>query len=169
MLENLVRSSLQSSLDDLLVELSQEDIRARRQAVYRELIEELGVRDPSAATRVRNDYSAGYWGEFSPLAGLVDPYLLAQGQALTHQFGTLANGNELFQFYWKQVQGKVCEEYEYCNKRKEHGDDGRFLATIAALIAKDFGWSEKVCVCVLVAAFYMGPRFICDCSEESSS
>jgi hypothetical protein len=64
---------------------------------------------------------------------------------------------------WKFIKHLVCDEWKFCERRKEFADDTRLLASLIGFLMPLVDWPIRATVIVVVLAMHKGPGFMCNC------
>jgi hypothetical protein len=77
-------------------------------------------------------------------------------------------GESLVVSILKQLKDLLCDDWDYCEKRKEYKDDFKFITAATAMAVKTMSVEVGIVVGALLIATYKGPDFFCSCSEREN-
>jgi hypothetical protein len=151
--------------DQLYTGLSEDDTEKYRKYVYEAAERSLSDED---RTRMKNWPGAGLYGPISAVFGrLEDKYQFDIMRARAAQ-PNVEQGRHLFSSNWKLIQDKICNDWNYCKKKKEFADENKLLISIVALVLAGTSWHLRTAIAVVLLAWHQGPKFMCACPDEGS-
>jgi hypothetical protein len=109
---------------------------------------------------------AGLYGPISGVFGrLEDKYQLDIMRTRNMQ-PNVEQGKNIFSSNWQWVHNKICNEWNFCKRKKEFADENKLLISIIALVLAGTSWHLRTATAVILLAWHQGPKFMCDCPDE---
>jgi hypothetical protein len=151
--------------EQLYLLLSQDFTRKANEQLLQKAVAKL---DPEQRRKFAHEgqRGAGLYGPVSFLFGKIDDRTL---HILTHPEPTVGNGKGWFESNWKIFKNHFCDEWHYCEKRKEYSDDLSLITAITAIMVEKMSLEVGIAAAAVLLAFHRGPRFICDCQDSAGA
>jgi hypothetical protein len=116
--------------------------------------------------KMKNWQGAGLYGPISGVFGrLEDKYQLDIMRTRNMQ-PNVEQGKNIFSSNWQWVHNKICNEWNFCKRKKEFADENKLLISIIALVLAGTSWHLRTATAVILLAWHQGPKFMCDCPDE---
>lgn len=163
-----VRDLGKLSDDDLYRLLSQESLEKYRKGLMKQAVDTLS---PERRRQFERDKSrgAGLYGPISFLFGKVDHDMLHVLVDSTKLQPNAEDGKGLFALRWGNLKRQLCEDWHYCEKRKEYADPEALCAAMTAVAVNTSPLQPSIAAAVVLLASRQGPKFICDCPDEAGA
>jgi hypothetical protein len=111
------------------------------------------------------------FGIFGPISAIL-PHVDEETKEHLMYFANIhaseENGRMLVGRILEQLKDLLCDDWKYCEKRKEYKDDWRFVATAAAIAVRTLSLEVGLVTGALLVAVVKGPDFFCDCSAREN-
>ena len=151
---------------EIYYEVSRQQVeRIKKQAISSALAS-LSPAERSAAERDMNSKE----GIYGPISGLLSHVKEPSEHEVLYGIGKLRptpeNGEVLVKRILEQLKGLLCDDWHYCEKRKEYKDDLKLVATAAAIGVKTLSLEIGIVTAAILVAVYKGPDFFCNCSQR---
>jgi len=79
----------------------------------------------------------------------------------------LNEGKGIFERIWSELRKHICDEWHYCERRREFADELKLWVAIIAIAVRAMSLEVGVATAVVLIAVHKGPKFICNCPEQS--
>jgi hypothetical protein len=153
-----------SSDESLYYVLSSYTVAQFKDSVTKEALNSLPP-DLREKAKLEMGTGAGLYGPISFLLGKVDTdrnQLLLDAANLSP---TVKDGVGQFESFWNRLKSHVCDDWHYCERRKQYADELTLWTAIAAIAVEKLSLEVSVATAVVLLAAHKGPKFICDCPD----
>jgi len=163
-----VRELGKLSDDDLYRLLSKESLEKYRKGLMKQAVDTLS---PEERRRFERDKSmgAGLYGPISFLFGKVDREMLHVLVDSTKLQPNAEDGKGLFALRWSHLKRHLCEDWHYCEKRKEYADAEGLCGGMTTVAVSSSPLQPSIAAAVVLLASRQGPKFICECPDEGGA
>lgn len=160
---NEALANMKNATDEqLYLELSHEGILEYRKFASKRALKSLSEED---RRKMFKKPVAGIYGPISAVFGRLEDKYKFDLSSSRRELPSVGQGKNIFSSNWAVIEKKICKEWHYCERKKEFSDENKLIVSVIALVLSGTDWGVRVATAVVLLAWHLGPKFMCNCPD----